>query len=393
MVRAMQGSTLLLSPPSVFCVGRDYWICALTNAETTLGVDVADAMHWDHSNGTLRSRRILHEGCFLHMARVPQAALDAAGRYTLHLRRILERKPYFTECGEVESASFPFRTVPADGRPIHIVNLADAHNLVDEPVAAGRHFGDALDLLVLNGDIPNHSGDLCYFEAIYQIAGQITGGTRPCLFVRGNHDMRGNAAELLADHTPADNGLPYFTFRAGPVWGIVLDAAEDKDDDFPEYGHTICAHDFRLEEDAFLDRILASRDWRGAKLRLVIAHKPLAHEIHPPFDIEKDLFRSWCAKLKAARPHLHLSGHLHECFVERPGGAHDDYGLPCLHVCSSLVHTEQPRSFTCGAITIDMDRPTPFVHVDFVDDKGSVRHVFDGAAGARRTSARPPRQP
>ena len=373
--------SLLLASPSVFVVGRDYWVCALTSAECTMGVNVGGIMHWDHSNGTLRSRRILHEGCYLHMARVPQAALDAIGSYELVLRRIIERKPYFTECGEVERRAFAFRPVVAKPE-LRIVNLADAHNLVDAPVAAGRHFGDALDLLVLNGDIPNHSGDVRYFEAIYQIAGQITGGACPCVFARGNHDMRGNSAELLADHVPTDHGLPYFTFRAGPVWGIVLDAAEDKPDDFPEYGHTICAHDFRLEEDAFLDRVIATRDWKGAALRLVISHKPLANEIHPPFDIEKDLYRSWCAKLKAVKPHLHLSGHLHECFVERPGGSHDDYGLPCLHVCSSLVHTEEPVSFTCGAIAIEMRHRIPVVHVDFVNDKGAVDHAYDGPAGA-----------
>lgn len=373
--------SLLIAPPSVFVVGRDYWVCALTGAECTMGVEVTGTTYWDHSNGTLRSRRILHEKCSLHMARVPQVALDAAGAYTLRLRRIVERKPYFTECGEVESPTFSFRPVSSSDT-LRLVNLADAHNLVEEPVSAGRYFGDALDLLILNGDIPNHSGDLRFFETIYQIAGQITGGTRPCVFARGNHDMRGNAAELLADYTPTDHSLPYFTFRAGPIWGIVLDAAEDKPDDFPEYGHTICAHDFRLEEDSFLDRVLTARDWRGARLRLVISHKPLAHELPSPFDIEQDLYRSWCAKLKAARPHLHLSGHLHQCFVERPGGAHDDYGLPCLHVCSSLVHTEEPRSFSCGAITIEMRHRTPVAHIDFVNDRGHVEHAYDGPTGA-----------
>lgn len=375
--------SLLIAPPSVFAVGRDYWICALAGSECTMGVEIAGSHHWDHSNGTLRSRRILHEGCHLHMARVPQTVLDAAGSYTLHLRRIVERKPYFTECGETESPTFSFRPCAVKSS-FKIINLADAHNLVDAPIAAGRHFGDALDLLVLNGDIPNHSGDLRYFETIYQIAGRVTDGACPCIFARGNHDMRGNCAELLADHVPTNNGLPYFTFRAGPIWGVVLDAAEDKPDDFPEYGHTICAHDFRLEEDAWLDRMLVSHDWRGAALRLIISHKPLAHEIRAPFDIEKDLYRNWCAKLKKIRPHLHLSGHLHECFVERPGGGHDDYGLPCLHVCSSLVRTEEPVEFTCGAVTIDMDGVRPFVHVDFVDNKGTVKHVFDGEAGSRR---------
>ncbi len=373
--------SFLASPPSVFAVGRDYWICAVVNAETTFGVEVAGRVHWDHSNGTLCSRRTLHESAWLHLARVPQAALDAAGAYTILLRQIVNRQPYYTECGETETLRFPFRPVPAQG-PVHIVNLADAHSLVDEPVAAGRHFGDDLDLLVLNGDIPNHSGETLFFEAIYQIAGRITAGARPCVFARGNHDMRGNAAELLADYTPTDRGRSYFTFRAGPIWGIVLDAAEDKADDSPEYGNTVCSEPFRREEDEFLDRVLSSREWEDAPLRLVVSHKPLAHELPPPFDIERDLYRSWCSKLRAVRPHLHLSGHLHECFVERPGGDHDDYGLPCLHVCSSLIRWEEPASFTCGVIVLDPATAPPTVHVDFVDDKGAVEHAFDGPAGA-----------
>ncbi len=359
--------SLLSAPPSVYVVGNDYVICALVGAECTFGVEIAGCIRHDHSNGILRSAR------FVHMVRFPQAELDAARAYTLHLRPILQRKPYFTEYGEAETVPFPFRPVVRKDA-YRIVNIADAHSHVADPIAAGLHgFGRDLDLLVLNGDIPTDCGEPSRLRGIHEISGAITGGEVPCVFVRGNHDLRGTSAEILADYVPTDNGRTYFTFRAGPIWGIALDCGEDKLDDHPEYGRTVCCHEFRLEEDEFLDRVLASREWEGAALRLVAVHKPLANELPPPFDIEKDLFRSWCRKLHQFRPHVMLTGHLHECFVELPGGDHDDYGLPCLHACTSFV-SDDPVSFTCGALTLAEDH----AHVDFVDDKGVVTPGYDG---------------
>lgn len=343
-------SSLLSCPPSVFAVEGEYQICALVEGECTMWAEVGGVRHYDHSNGILRSGR------FLHIARVPLKALERARRYTVCLERINERKPYFTDYGEVERHEFAFRPVRAKAS-INVVNLADAHSAVEEPIRSGSYFGDRLDLLVLNGDIPNHSGDINHFKAIYQIAGGITGGRVPCVFSRGNHDLRGIYAEQLADYTPTANGRSYFTFRTGPVWGIVLDAGEDKPDDHPEYGHTICCEAFRREEEAFLDRVLKERPWRDAPIRLIVSHHPFHFRIHPPFDIEQELYARWCRKLGRIGATAWLSGHLHQCFVELPGEEHDTYGCPCPMVCSSLISTDEDgmRHHTSGAITFGRD--------------------------------------
>ena len=353
---------LLSCPPSVFAVGEEYQVCALVDAECTMWVEVAGENYYDHSNGILRSGR------FLHIAHVPLKELERAKGYTLHLQRLNERKPYFTDYGEVESSTYAFRPVRAKAA-FRVVNLADAHNTVAGPIGSGSFFGDKLDILILNGDIPNHSGDINYFKAIYQIAGGITKGEIPCVFSRGNHDMRGIYAEQLADYTPTDNGRSYFTFRLGPVWGIVLDAGEDKADDRDEYGRTICCSAFRREEEAFLDRVIKEGDYKTAKIRLVVSHHPFAHRIHPPFDIEQELYARWCRKLKKIRPTVWLTGHLHECFQEEPGGAHDTYGYPCTLVCSSRVRVEEDgtQRHVSGAVTIHGDGR---VETAFIDQDG-----------------------
>lgn len=340
--------TLFSCPPSVYIVDGEYQICVLVESECTMWVEIAGRKFYDHSNGILRSGR------FVHIAHVPQDLLDQERAYTVRLQKLNERKPYFTDYGEIESKEYTFRPIE-EKEECHILNLADAHSLVEEPIGSGSYFGDELDLLLLNGDIPNHSGDIDYFKSIYQISGHITGGRVPCVFSRGNHDMRGIYAERLAEFTPTANGKSYFTFRAGPIWGIVLDVAEDKSDMSEEYGRTICCSAFREEEERFLDAVIEQGAFRDAPVRLVVSHAPFAFKLPPPFDIEETRYRSWCAKLQAVRPTVMLTGHLHECFLETSGGQHDTYGQPCPVVCSSHVKMDDPKSHTAGAVFLRKD--------------------------------------
>lgn len=332
-------------PPSVYAVGHEYQVCVLVERECTMWVEVGGVRHFDHSNGVLRSGR------FLHIAHVPQKALDKARSYKVCLREIKERKPYFTECGDVLEKVFKFRPV-ARKDTYRIVNMADTHCLVEEPIRSGSYFGDRLDLLVMNGDIPNHSGDVEYFKSIYQISGALTGGGVPCVFSRGNHDMRGIYAEQFADYTPTCDGRSYYTFTAGPIWGVVLDCGEDKADGSVEYGHTICCEAFRREETEFLKRVVADGEWKRHAVRIVASHKPFAHEQGAPFDIERKTYASWCRLLKKISPTVMLSGHLHCCYTEEPGGEHDTYGAPCTVVCSSEVNRKDPKMHVAGAVTI-----------------------------------------
>ena len=356
---------LLACPPSVFAVEDEYQICALVGAECTMRVEVGGRTYFDHSNGILRSGR------FLHIARVPLKALERARGYAVVLERIRERKPYFTDYGETERAEFAFRPVGTKAK-VNVINLADAHGLVAEPIASGSYFGDKLDLLVLNGDIPDHSGDRANFRAIYQIAGGITGGRVPCVFSRGNHDMRGIYAEQLADYTPTADGRSYFTFRTGPVWGIVLDAGEDKPDGNPEYGHTICCAAFRREQEAFIDKVMKEKAWRDAPIRLIVSHHPFAYKIPHPFDIEQELYARWCRKLRPLKAAAWLTGHLHDCFAELPGDAHDSYGFPCPVICSSNLKRggDDGAWHVAGAITFDRDGD---FSVSFPDSRDQAR--------------------
>ena len=362
-----------VTTPIVYAVKNDYQILVPVTCETVMWVRVGSRCFYDDSNGILRSASSTHK------MTVPAALLDAAKKYTVCYRVINERKPYFTDASEVMYYESDFR--PIESAPVHVYHIADAHNKVDQPVAAGQYFGDQLNLLILNGDIPNHSGKIENFTAIHEIASRLTGGEIPVVFSRGNHDTRGIYAEQIAEHTPTDNGRSYYTFRVGHIWGIVLDCGEDKSDGHPEYGHTVCCEDFRQRETEFIRNVIKScRDEYeadGVQNRLVICHVPFTEKFTPPFDIEEDVYREWCRLLREhIKPQLMLCGHIHQAYISRAGCEKDDKGQPCAVVVASKTQKGEDL-FWGGAITLFHDRS----NIKFTSNHGDVMEdteiVFD----------------
>ena len=82
---------MLKTAPAVFAVGNTYQIMVEVAAESLMSVMVGDTVYYDESNGIMNSRASIHR------VTVPMAALDAAGAYTVCLRPLVERKPYYTE--------------------------------------------------------------------------------------------------------------------------------------------------------------------------------------------------------------------------------------------------------------------------------------------------------
>ena len=264
--------------------------------------------------------------------------------------------------------TFSFYPVTED--KITVYHIADAHYMVDAPVAAAKAFEKThgkIDLLVLNGDIINNSGTIESFDTIYEIAGRITGGAIPVVCTRGNHDARGFFAEKIAEYMPNRHGNTYYSFRLGFLWGLVLDCGEDKPDDHPEYGNTICCHAFREEETAFLEDIIQNAEQEylaeGVTYRMVIVHTPFTQRYKEPFNIEEDVYTYWAKLLKEhVTPDIMLCGHLHELSVDLPGCAVDAFGQPCPVVVGAKPRTE--TGYFAGAGLIIDDKQTEIVFND-----------------------------
>lgn len=353
--------------PVVFAVGEEYQICVPVSEACVMWVKVGDECYYDESNGVLRSFTELHK------MTVPMKWLDSAREYTVCFRRIIERKPYFSELEDVVEERFSFR--PVENESVLTFNVADSHGMVNETVAAVRAFEKArgkLDFLILNGDVIDHSGDIKNFDAIYEICSLVTYGEIPVVFSRGNHDTRGIYAEKIANYTPTRDGFSYFTFRIGHVWGIVLDCGEDKPDTNVEYGGTICCHHFRLKETEYLESVIkhAEEEYgaEGVALKLVIAHSPFTRKFPHPFNIEEDIYGRWARLLREEiKPDLMICGHTHKFSIDKPGCENDALGQPC-----TVAVASQPSKnigyYAAGGFVLGKEE----VEIVFSDSNGEV---------------------
>lgn len=346
----------LKTHPAVFAVENEYQIMVQVKEKCIMWVSVDGIDYYDASNGINRSETFLHRMC------VPAKELDAAKKYTVSYRKVIDRKPYFPEFEETVSTEYTFR--PVEGNKVNIYHISDAHNLTKTPVMAGKYFEnneEKIDLLVLNGDVPNHCGKVENFDTVYKIASGVTEGSCPVIFSRGNHDLRGLYAESFADYTPAWHGKTYYTIKLGPVWAILVDCAEDKDDSHEEYGGAVSCHSFRLRETEYIKEVIKKGEYNApdVKYRLVISHVPFSRKAAPPFDIEEEIYTEWCKLLREdIKPHLMLAGHLHRNYVAPVGGELDDYGQPCPVIVGSMPVTpkeDREEGFVGCALTLKDD--------------------------------------
>lgn len=352
---------MLKTKPAVFVVGNDYQIMAETEKEVLFSVRVGEKTYYDESNGIMNSLSPMHR------VTVPTQVLDSARSYTVCVRPLVKRKPYFSVTEDLWKKSFPFHPIPETN--IRAYHIADAHNKIEDPVRAAKAFGD-IDLLILNGDIIDHSGSPEKFANIYQICALLTEGTRPVIFSRGNHDMRGRFAEKFADYTPSYRGNTYYSFRLGSIWGLLLDCGEDKDDLHPEYGFTVACHAFRERQTEYLHTLIENKDREyaaeGVKTKLVISHNPFTQKHPAPFDIEEETFRNWTSLLREhIKPNLIICGHTHKEEIRPIGHENDTYGQPC-----PLVVASRPAE-------------NYFLGCGFIFSETSVKVIFTDSEGKR----------
>jgi len=343
---------ILNAHPSVFAIDGRYQIIVPFAHAAIVWVKVGDSTYYDDANGILKSNN------YVHKVDVPMDELVREKTYTLCYRKMINRTPYFPESEDTVELTYSFK--PVEGSNINIYHISDAHNMEDAPIEAGKYFGDALDLLILNGDIPDHSGDTANFNSIYRICSGITEGSLPIVFSKGNHDTRGIYGEAFHEYTPSDNGKPYYTFRLGSLWGLVLDCGEDKDDSHDAYSYTTCFHNYRLKETKWLEEIISKEEYNeeGIKHKIVISHVPFSYIQKPPFDIEQELYRYWTELVSnKIKPELLLYGHTHVCKIYEPGSDFDAYKL---QTCPAVVGSQpnhKDGTFTGCAITLGEEKP------------------------------------
>ncbi|MDO4458803.1 MAG: metallophosphoesterase [Clostridia bacterium] len=357
-----------LCHPSVIAVEDEYQIIVPVKERMLFWVEIGGKRICDHANGILRSETMVHR------VNVPMTLLDEAKKYTVVFRKVIDRQPYFPKFFKEVRVEYDFRPLTKT-EDIHMYMLSDVHGMREESVKAASYFGDKLDVLLMNGDIANHSGNVENICLAFEIISDITGGEIPVIFSRGNHDNRGLCAELLPQITPNYNGRTFYTVKLGPIWAALVDCGEDKEDAQEEYGGTICFSDFRDEEELWLDRVCDKKEFENFRYKFIISHIPFtwnnteADEFgNHPFNIEVERYTRWAKKIKdGIKPDLMLCGHLHRLAVSDVGGEFDCKGQPCPVLIGAMPMRKEGR-YIGSAIVLN---PTE-AEIKFTDDNSNV---------------------
>ncbi len=359
----------MLYSPAVFAVVDSYQIFISFDCPAIVKIIVGQSVFCDDSNGILRSETTVHK------ITIPMEVLDGAAEYTVCFREMIDRKPYFPVSSDERRITFEFRPIQQDKEDIKIYLISDTHNLTTEPIAAGQYFGDSPDLLILNGDVPDHNGSPENFNTVFAIIDGITHGSVPVIFSRGNHDTRGLYAENFIDFTPSFQGKTYYTFRLGPLWEIVLDCGEDKDDSHEAYAGTVCFHDFRLRETDFIRSVIENSKLEyealGVTRRIAVCHIPFTYTDHSPFDIEKEIYSEWARLLREyIKPDVMLFGHMHASEIWRRGCEYDSKGQSADAVVAGVpeYNKDGKNRYTGAALTLGKDE----IEVIFNDSDGNI---------------------
>ena len=232
-----------VAAPAVFDNGTDFSVVWCTTSESVGYLEYTyNGQKYrveDASDGKYNADKRVHT------VHVPYAHLYG-NTYTVSSAQVIRNTPYTSKIGEyITSAQYTFAN-EIDSDRMSIVTASDWHEdtkSLISAVAACKKF----DVLVMMGDPANYMDeyeDILNFVVIP--GGKITGGVKPIVYVRGNHDVRGKYSNYLKEVLGFEKY--YYVASYGHQNFFVFDGSEDKYDEHPEYGGLLVSEKYRAQQ-------------------------------------------------------------------------------------------------------------------------------------------------
>jgi acid phosphatase type 7 len=246
-------------------------------------------------------------------------------RYKIFSKEITGFQPYKLTYGEtISSEEYSFTTPDNKAAKASWLILNDIHDRPESfEVLLKLNGADPYDYVFLNGDMFDYQTDeQQIIDHLLKPCTENFATEKPFLFVRGNHETRGRYARELKNYFANINHGQYFSFTQGPVFNIVLDTGEDKEDAHPVYAGIVDFDAYRRQQALWLEQQLQSRAFKKAKFRVVMMHIPHYHsgDAHGTLHC-REMFGPLFNKYKID---LLISGHTHKYGVHEPEpGAHN----------------------------------------------------------------------
>ena len=231
----------------------------------------------------------------IHTVEVPKEQLDG-NTYRVGSKRVVEAYSYGSYTGkEVVSQNYTFNA--PDGEEQQWLCVSDWHTRLDKAYDALSYAGDYDGVIMLGDAVPGLMFEEEIKDYIVEFGGNLCKGEVPVVYIRGNHETRGEYAAKLPDYLGMESF--YYTASFGNYEFIVLDSGEDKEDSHPEYGGMVNYAQYRENMTQWLETLEKSD-----KKVVVLSH---SYEIC----IEEDLSSRAFSALKDLGAKYIISGHTH----------------------------------------------------------------------------------
>ena len=298
MTAAAQPSVHVVSGPYLQAVGeREFTVVWTTNIDAVSWVEIApdDGTHFYNTERpkyyqVLNGRRPIGK---LHVVTV--SGLEPATTYRY---RVMQNGVLVNEGRKRVIFGEGFGSDILRHKPFEVTTLDRSKSEVAFSVVNDMHEHDSIlrvlykdvkpgkyDFVCFNGDMTTSiDAESELMDHYLASSSELFASDTPLYVARGNHENRGTFAMEWMNYFPSSTGRPYFSFRQGPVYFIVLDSGEDKPDSDIRNMDLMRSDDFRAEEAEWLARRLGG----GAAVRSdsqPCGHRPDAVGPYPPLQI------------------------------------------------------------------------------------------------------------
>lgn len=290
----------------------------------------------------------------LHEVRLTGLEPGRAYTYKTVATRVVKMKAYWPEKGlPAESQSQTFTTFDRTKPAASFSAIADTHENLGVINALFKNMDwSSMDFLVHLGDAySNVDREDQLVNAWLAPMDQVLGGSKLCMFIRGNHETRGAFARSFFDYFPTPEGRYYYTRDHGPLHIIVLDSGEDKDDKVNVYSQLNKFQPYLREEYDWLEKHLKD-DRRAveAPFRILLVHRP-------------DLIRSkneseWTALANRGKIDLVLGGHFHRTVLAESGTQENQNGFTWLALGQEQIAKVEATQQELRVVVVDKGNAT-----------------------------------
>lgn len=216
----------------------------------------------------------------LHKIRLTDLSPGQTYAYKVYSREITKFLPYEKSFGvTLESEEFHFTTVDPQKDSTELLILNDIHDRPHSFAQLEALYGNKdYEAVFLNGDMFDHQdSEQQLIDHLIAPCTATFASEKPLLYIRGNHETRGEFSYELANYFEHIDNRPYFSFSRGPVFFVALDTGEDKEDDHEAYYGLAAFDAFREEQAKWLEQELQRPAAKRARYRVVLMHIPPFH--------------------------------------------------------------------------------------------------------------------